>query len=63
MMKDALDAHNRDNVARIKRFATMLPGLNELDLPATRSITAGWKWVVFWTVVVCRKYSYYYNIA
>ena len=42
--------HNADNIERIKKFAGMLPGVADLNLFATSSITTGWKWVVFWMV-------------
>ncbi|OQV22721.1 hypothetical protein BV898_03161 [Hypsibius exemplaris] len=50
LMIDAVTQHNSDNVARVQKFTSMLPGISYLDLWGTSSITVGWKWMVFWMI-------------
>ncbi|OWA50450.1 hypothetical protein BV898_14965 [Hypsibius exemplaris] len=47
-MLAALHYHNRDSVARSRKFASMLPGMGELEGSVKRSLIVGWKWLAFW---------------
>ncbi|OQV20672.1 hypothetical protein BV898_05256 [Hypsibius exemplaris] len=46
----ALHDHNRESIAMTYQFASLLPGIHELDPSEKNHLTAGWKWISCWMI-------------
>ncbi|OWA50451.1 hypothetical protein BV898_14966 [Hypsibius exemplaris] len=47
-MLEVFSFHNRGCAQRIRKFASMLPGIAELEPTVQRCLTVDWKWLAFW---------------